>query len=457
MNGARATRWRWCAGVLVATLLVIAPVTAPRAGAANGSLIIAALRVLQQEYVDPVDPVRLLNAATAVLRYGTHLGKDELPDIPPGTPQSQAVARFTASFSRAARTGAVPETELAYAATAGMLASLHDSHTYFLDPAALREARKQLSGRPSFSGIGVVILSREDAAGVRWIFIDRVLPGSPAMKAGLRRFDRIVEADGKSLRNVTTPAASEILRGAPGSTVSLVVDREGKELRIAVVRAPIRVPPVEAKILKPGIAYLGVFEFSRGAGSSARRALEALAAEGPIRSVILDLRSNPGGLVVEAADVAGLFLPPRTTLARVIERGHPPTALTTVGAPLFPHVPLVVLVNAGSASGAEIVAGALKDYQRAPVVGEKTAGALGGSIIVALPEGGMSVTVDRILLPKSGQVEGVGVSPNVVVGISAAAMERGEDPQLQAAFRTLEELQKARKTTGAPPASVPVR
>jgi carboxyl-terminal processing protease len=453
----RAARRRWCAALLVATLLVIVPAVADRTDAANASLVAAALRVIEQEYVDPVDPVQMLNAATTVLRTGTHLGTDVLPDIRPGTPRTRAMAEFSAEFSRAARTGVAPATDMAYAATAGMLASLHDSHTYFLDPAALREGRKQLSGHPSFSGIGVGIISGEDAAGVRWIFIDQVFPGSPAMKAGLRRFDKIVDAGGKSLRNVSALDASETLRGPAGSTVPITVVRAGKQLKISIVRAPIAVPPVEASFLKPGVAYLKVFEFSRGAGSAARKALDTLAAAGPIRSVVLDLRGNPGGLIVEAADVGSLFLPSRTTLARLIERGKPADLLMTAGDPVFPRVPMAVLVNGGSASGSEIVAGALRDNQRAPIVGEKTAGALAGSVIVPLPEGGMSVTVERILLPKSARVEGIGIPPTVAVGLTGAAMERGEDSQLEAAVRIVESTQKARLNPGARPAAHPVR
>jgi len=103
-----------------------------------------------------------------------------------------------------------------------------------------------------------------------------------------------------------------------------------------------------------------------------------------------------------------------------------------------PNVPVAVLVDGGSASGSEVVAGALKDYQRALIVGDKTAGALVGSILVALPGGGMSVTVERILFPKSAQVEGIGISPNLPVDLPVTAMERGEDSQLQAALRVLE-------------------
>lgn len=439
MYDARRMRWRtWGALLIVVAALLAAPVVGTRADAADASLVIAALRVLDQEYVDPVDAAQLLNAATAVLRQGTRLGTDVLPEIPSGTSRTRAIAAFTTAFSRAAQTGVADRTTLAYAATAGMLASLRDSHTFFIEPAALREGQRQLSGRPGFSGIGVGIVSREDSAGDRWVFVEHVFPGSPAAQAGLKRFDKIVDAAGKSLKNVAPPDASELLRGPAGSTVALTIERGGKIIKTSVARAPIRVPPVEAKFVRPGVAYLEVFEFSRGAGSAARKALQALASEGPIRSVVLDLRSNPGGLIVEAVDVGGLFLPAGTPLARVLERGSAPNLLKTSATPLVPRVPVAVLVNGGSASGSEIVAGALKDYQRALVVGDKTAGALAGSILVSLPEGGMSVTVERILLPKSAKVEGIGLSPNLPVDLSVTAMERGEDSQLQAALRVLE-------------------
>src|SRR5579864_9710802 len=131
------------AGLLVAALLVAPFTQIQHASAADGSLVLAAIRVLQEDYVDQVQPVPLLNAAIVILRKATNLGPDALPDIPATTPPSDASAQFSTEFAKAAQTGAMPETELAYTATAGMLASLHDSHTFFLDPAALRESRRQ--------------------------------------------------------------------------------------------------------------------------------------------------------------------------------------------------------------------------------------------------------------------------------------------------------------------------
>ena len=425
------------AGLLAAAVLLAPFTQTQHASAADGSLVLAAIRVLQEDYVDPVQPVPLLNAAIATLRKATNLGADALPDLPAGASATDAAAQWSSAFARAAQAGAMPETQLAYTATAGMLASLRDSHTFFLDPAALRESRRQISGNPGYTGIGVSIVSRKDDAGTAWVFVEDVFPGSPAAGAGVKRFDRIVEVDGKSLKNVNVVDASQTIRGPAGSTASLVIQRGSQSMRVSVVRAAIRESPVEARFASPGVAYLKVFSFSQGAGRDLRDAVVKLEHEQTVKSAILDLRGNPGGLIIEAASVGGIFLPPRTVLARIRERGEQPSVLRTSGSALLEKTPLVVLVDAGSASASEILAGAFRDYQRGTLVGEKTAGALGGSVTVALPDGGMSVTVERIQTPKNTAVEGVGIVPNVPVTLTVADMERGQDTQFEAALRAL--------------------
>lgn len=438
MAPALGSRLRPFLAALIAAALLITPFTRmPRASAADATLVVAAIRVLQEDYVDQVQPVALLNAALAVLRKATSLGADALPDIPASTPASDAAAQFTAAFQKAAQTGAMPETELAYTATAGMLASLRDSHTFFLDPAALRESRRQISGNPGFTGIGVTIVARKDASGTSWIFVEDVFPGSPAAGAGVKRFDRIVEVDGKPLKDVNVVDASQMIRGPAGSTASLTVQRAGRAIPLSVVRAAIRVPPVEARFASPGVAYLKVFGFSQGAGRELRQGITTLSREGQIKSAILDLRGNPGGLIIEAASVGGIFLPTRTVLARITERGEQPSVLRSSGTSPLDKTPLVILVDGQSASASEILTGAFKDYKRGTIIGEKTAGALGGSVTVPLPEGGMSVTVERIQTPKNTAVEAVGIAPDVPVTLTVADMERGQDTQLQAALRAL--------------------
>jgi carboxyl-terminal processing protease len=437
MVRSRAVARQLVAVLLVIGLLLVPTVSVRNAAAADGSLVIAALHILEQQYVDPVMPVPLLNAAVAILRKATHLASDALPDIAPGMSEAEATALFTSEFSKAAQSGVVPETQLAYMATDGMLTSLHDSHTHFLTPVQLREERRSLSGNTVFTGIGVTITQRKDPAGVGWIFVEDVFPGSPAQGAGIHRFDKIVEVDGKSLQNLDVVDASQLIRGPAGSTASLTIQRAGQTLHLSPVRAAIRVMPVQTEWLRPGVAYVKVFGFTQGAGRQIRQGLQTLAAEAPIRSIVLDLRGNPGGLIVEAANVGGVFLPARTVLSRITERGQEPSTLRTTGTPLYSTMPLVVLTDALSASASEILTGAFKDYQRATIIGEKTAGALGGSVTVALPEGGMSVTVERILTPKGAQVEGVGITPDVPVTLTVTDMERGEDTQLEAALHAL--------------------
>src|SRR5579872_1855044 len=432
--GHSRSAWSRAAVAALALAMVLMAQVGP-ARAADGSLVVSALRVLDRHYVEPVHPVDLLNAALATVRMATHESAAILPDIPSADTAQEADAAFLTEFSRAAQGDPQAETQLAYAATQGMLGSLHDSHTYFPTPSKFAASQQALTGASAFTGIGIRIIGRADAAGVRWVFVEDVLPGSPAEAAGLQRFDRIVQAGATSLRNATPGEASQAVRGPAGTTVALTVLRGQQTLQISIIRAAIQSGPVEARFIQPGIAYVRLFEFSQGAGHDLNAALRELATQAPLRAIILDLRGNPGGLITEAARVGSLFLPPGTALANVTDRQDGSGVLTTRGMGPFAQVPLAVLVDSGSASGAEVVAGALKDDHRATIVGEKTAGALGGAIEVPLPEGGMFVTVERITTPRGAQVEGVGISPDVPVTLTEADMERGVDTQLQATLQ----------------------
>ncbi len=409
----------------------------PPARAADGTLVLAALQVLERTYVDPIHPVDVLNAAVSALREATSQSQEVLPPIPAGDTEEQADVAFIAEFERAVQAGTISETQLAYAATRTMLASFHDTHTFYLAPAQWAQFRQELTGNPGFSGIGIVITSQADNTGVRWVFVEDVFPGSPAASAGLKRFDRILQVGTTSLRNATSAQASQVIRGPSGSVAELTVQRGEQVLRIPVARAPIQAEPVAVRLIEPGIAYVRLFGFNQGAGRKLSAALEDLSARNPLRSIVLDLRGNPGGLITEAARVGSLFLPPATTLARVTDREHGPGLLRTSGPSPFAGIPMAVLVDRGSASGSEIVVGALKDYHRATIIGDRTAGALGGAVGAALPEGGMSVTVLRISTPLGTQVEGVGIVPDTPVTLTETDMERGADTQLQAALQML--------------------
>ena len=430
----RAAAKSWVALVIAAVLVAAITGGIVPAHAATGSLVMSAIAALERNYVDPIHETDLLNAAIDTLRKQTHTGAAVLPDIPAGVPATEAEQQFLMEFDRAVQTGAESQDQLAYDATAGMLASLHDSHVYYMDPTRFQENKQSLNGNPGFSGIGIMITGQADAAGTHWVFVDNVFPGSPAEAAGLKRFDKIVAVGGTSLRDGNVQQASQLIRGPAGSPVVLTIERAGQVGQLTVTRAAIQTRPVMAQFVEPGVAYVRLFEFSKGAAHDTQRELLGLAQQGQIRSVILDLRGNPGGLISEADGVASLFLQGGTPIARVIDR-RSSSVLRTIGASPFAQVPLVVLTNGGSASGSEIVTGALKDLHRAQIVGEKTAGALGGAIDIALPDGGMSVTVERIQTPDGHVVEAVGISPDVTVPLGEADMEQGVDPQLQAAIR----------------------
>jgi len=424
-------------------LLATGPVQAKAAGA-DGALAVTALDVLLQEYVDPVDPVQLLNAAVVALRKATYLGEDALPEIPAGLSRGEAAGRFQEEFATAVRVVTASEaeitseTELAIVATREMLASLHDSHVAYLDPDQFKEREEQLAGRAGYQGIGVFVRLMQDEAGTSQVFVKDVFPGSPAAAAGVRKFDQITQINGAVLAaRISSKEVLDQLRGPAGSVVNLTVQRGSQTVTMSVVRAPIRIPPADVQMIRPGVAYVRIFTFSQDVGDRCREALRLLQAQGPIRAVILDLRNNSGGLLREAESLAGVFLPPQTTLVRVLPRAQLPTVLVSRDATLLPQEPLVVLTDGVTASAAEVVVEGLRNSRRATIIGEKTAGAEGAARTVPLQAGGMIVTVSRIVGPQDEQIDGVGIIPDTPVALTVGDMLRGVDTQLDAALEAV--------------------
>jgi len=406
---------------------------APRiifAQTADAGLALEALTVLEEEYVDPVRPVPLLNAALTELRADTHLSLTVVPAIPTGTSEDIARAWFQREFAIIADRSQAAGSDLAQVATAAMLASLHDSHTSYYTPESLKEIEAEMRHETSFTGIGITIGQVTDRAGAKWVMVTEVYPGSPAETSGIRRFDIIQAVDGHAIDDADLGAAAQLIRGPAGSSVTLLLRRAGETVTASPTRAPVRIEPAWASVLASGVGYLRIAAFTADSAVTTGRALQAL---GPIPGLIIDLRGNPGGIVTEVQSVAGLFLPAGTVIGRVRGHGTQTEAMRATGLGSATNVPIVVLTDGGTASAAEILTGGLRDARRATIVGERTAGALGGSVTMKLGYGGMSVTVERIQGPQDEVVEGRGIAPDIAVRLTGDDVEAGRDSQLHAA------------------------
>lgn len=336
----------------------------------------------------------------------------------------------------------VPLDRLIDGALRGMVESL-DAHSRWLDEAAYREMLSDTEGR--YVGIGIEIRPVPDGA-----LVVRVLPGGPAIRDGLLAGDTILAVDDAPLAGTPLSAISRILRGERGSALRLSVRRPGLDepIEIATIRDRIDLVPVSAAMVDGDIAYVRLIAFQEGASREVERAIQRLRRDGAT-AVILDLRDNPGGLLDEAVRVADLFLvagPIVTTRGRI--EGEEIRSASARGFGL--DLPLVVLVNQGSASASEVVAGALQDTQRAAVVGERTYGK--GTVQSLMPVrggGALKLTVARYYTPSGAPVTTEeGRSPDVVVPMPPDALipwdlapqERSDDdPQLRAAVDVLRE------------------
>ena len=323
----------------------------------------------------------------------------------------------------------VDNTKLIQGAINGMMQSLGDEHSTYMSPDTYAAANASLEG---YEGIGAEV----DLTG-QYIKIVDAFPGSPAEKAGLKAGDEIVAVDGVDMTGVDPSVAREKLLGAAGTHVKVTVKRAGEAqpLQFDIIRAKIDPPVVTTKMLDGNIGYVSLAIFSDTASAQLQTGLQDLMSKNP-KGLILDLRGNPGGLVTSAVDVASQFLPGDKLL--VVERygdGHEIRSYTHGGG-LATTIPLVVLVDNGTASAAEIVGGAIQDYNRAILVGMPTYGK--GSVQVWLPlvddMGAVRITVARWYTPNGRQIANLGLIPTIERPILQAEVDAGKDPQLDLAL-----------------------
>ena len=287
----------------------------------------------------------------------------------------------------------------------------------------------------SFEGIGATI--RIDEAG-RLIIADP-MPGRPAFEAGLRPDDIILEVDGESVDGLSLQEAVLMIRGPANSTVVLTVFREGqlKPFDVSIVRAKIELEVVESEMLESNIGYVRLTQFSNGAADKLIAAIGDLQDQGA-ESLIFDLRSNPGGLLSEAVNVSSLFVEDETVVVERLKGGEEKVFEAKNGFNVTGDMPVVVLVNGGSASASEIVAGAMQDLKRAKIIGEQTFGKGSVQLPHGLADGSeLRVTIAEWLTPSKRQIHGEGITPDIVVEMTIEDLEQERDPQLDKAIEVL--------------------
>ncbi len=310
----------------------------------------------------------------------------------------------------------------------GMLESLGDPHTGFVDPQHYQFEQADLQG--SFEGIGaeLSLLNQQ-------LTVIAPMEGSPASKAGIRPRDRILQIDGQDATNMTVAQAVSKIRGQRGTTVTLLVLHEGERspTELSIVRDQIKTTSVAGRVLPDDIGYLRLAVFSDTSTNDFKAALKNLL-DSKVKSVILDLRSNPGGLLDQAIDITSQFLKDGV-VAYQVDKDEKRTTYSVKGGGIATNIPLVVLVNKGSASASEILAGALQDRGRATVIGEQTFGKGSVNRFFALSDGSaVYVSFARWLTPNGRLIEGKGLLPDIVIAISDADRLAGRDSQLDRAL-----------------------
>ena len=310
----------------------------------------------------------------------------------------------------------------------GMLAATGDIHTSYMDPETFAQANAEMEGE-EYTGIGAWV----NTAGE---FIEVISPmkGSPADKAGLRAKDLILAINGEDMTGVPGDIALQQVLGPAGETVTLTVRRGEEVLDIAIVREKIVVPVVEYEMLEGDIAYIQLHTFNEVATEQLRFALKELLAENP-KGLIFDLRNNGGGLLSTAIEVSSEFVSKGIIMYEEYGDGTRESYSARPGG-MATDIPLVVLINEGTASASEITAGAIQDYDRGTLIGATSYGK--GSVQNWIPlrseESGVRITIARWLTPNEHQIHGIGLTPDIEVLFTDEDIEAGRDVQLEAAI-----------------------
>lgn len=326
----------------------------------------------------------------------------------------------------------VDDEALMQGAIRGLMDSLGDQHSSYMDPDQYRQANLPLQG--GYEGIGAWVDPNAE-----YLTIISPMPDSPAEEAGLISGDQIIAVDGEDMTGIDGNLVIRKVLGPAGTSLTLTVLREGdpEPFDVTLKRAHIEIPAVESEMLEDDIAYIKLFNFSATATEEISDALKELIDQEP-QGLILDLRNNPGGERDAAVEIASQFVSEDVIMYQEYGDGSRDTFETVKGGQAK-EIDLIVLVNEGSASGSEIVAGVIQDYERGALVGTTTFGK--GSVQNWVPlvddQGAVRVTIARWLTPNGRTIHGSGIEPDYIIEMTEEDFEADRDPQLDKAIELL--------------------
>lgn len=328
----------------------------------------------------------------------------------------------------------ISDQKVIYGAISGMTQSLGDPYTDFFSPEQAKAFQQDLAG--SFEGIGVEVGIKKDH-----LTIIAPLKNTPGEKAGLMAGDIIVKIDGKSAIDMSIDQAVSMIRGKKGTSVTLTIFREGwtQPKDITIVRSTIKIDTIDYELKDGNIAYIQIHQFGQSLPSDFRKIANEIM-QGPAKKIVLDLRNNPGGYLEISQNIAGWFLKKGQVITiEDFGKGKEQQKYLAQGSEGFSEYPIVVLINKGSASAAEILAGALRDNRGITLVGEKSFGKGSVQEVVELRDGAsfLKLTIAKWLTPRGDFISEVGLTPDVKVDLADEAVKAGKDSQLDKALEII--------------------
>lgn len=291
----------------------------------------------------------------------------------------------------------------------GMIESLEDAHSNYFSKDGMEDLENQINGE--YTGVGMIIRKYSNEP----VTVELLIEGTPAFKAGIRPNDKIMKIDGESTYNMELEDASKKLKGKVGTSVKLMIyrEKEKKEKEVVLKRANIKLENVKSKMLDNKIGYIKLTQFGTDVDLQVAKSLEKLQESG-MEGLIFDLRNNPGGKIDQAIKIGSMFIKEGVIVSERPKKGK--EMFSEREGKYYGDFPLIILINEGSASASEIVSGAVRDYKRGLLLGEKSYGKGSVQVLMPLPDGdGIKLTIAKYYTPNGENINGIGIEPDIKV------------------------------------------